>query len=77
MVAGVTLMIALIIFFLYKQLLFTTFQTEVAEVYGVRTQWVDTMFALILAAALIASMQILGVTLIAAALIIPAITADY
>jgi manganese/iron transport system permease protein/iron/zinc/copper transport system permease protein len=76
-VAGVTLMIALIIFFLYKQLLFTTFQTEVAEVYGVRTQWVDTMFALILAAALIASMQILGVTLIAAALIIPAITADY
>ncbi len=74
-VAGVTLMIAVIIFFLYKQLLFTTFHAEVAEVYGVRTQWVDTLFALILAAALIASMQILGVTLIAAALIIPAITA--
>jgi ABC-type Mn2+/Zn2+ transport system permease subunit len=74
-VAGVTLMIAVIIFFLYKQLLFTTFQSEVAEVYGVKTEWVDTMFALILAAALIASMQILGVTLIAAALIIPAITA--
>ena len=74
-VAGVTLMIATIIFFLYKQLLFTTFQSEVAEVYGVRTQWVDTLFALVLAAALIASMQILGVTLIAAALIIPAITA--
>jgi ABC-type Mn2+/Zn2+ transport system permease subunit len=74
-VAGVTLMIAAIIFFTYKQLLFTTFQAEVAEVYGVKTQWVDTLFALILAAALIASMQILGVTLIAAALIIPAITA--
>jgi ABC-type Mn2+/Zn2+ transport system permease subunit len=74
-VAGVTLMIAVIIFFMYKQLLFTTFQPEVAEIYGVKTQWVDTLFALILAAALIASMQILGVTLIAAALIIPAITA--
>ncbi len=74
-VAAVSLMIAAIIFFMYKQLLFTTFQAEVAEVYGVKTQWVDTMFALILAAALIASMQILGVTLIAAALIIPAITA--
>jgi manganese/iron transport system permease protein/iron/zinc/copper transport system permease protein len=74
-VAGVTLMIATIIFFIYKQLLFTTFQSEVAEVYGVKTQWVDTLFALILAATLIASMQILGVTLIAAALIIPAITA--
>jgi len=36
---------------------------------------VDTFFSLILAAALIASMQILGVTLIAAALVIPAISA--
>jgi manganese/iron transport system permease protein/iron/zinc/copper transport system permease protein len=74
-VLGVSLLIAIVIFFLYKQLLFTTFQSEVAEVYGVRTQWVDTLFALVLAATLIASMQILGVTLIAAALIIPAITA--
>src|SRR6266849_8868490 len=74
-VLGVSLLIAVAIFFIYKQLLFTTFQTEVAEIYGVKTQWVDTMFALVLAATLIASMQILGVTLIAAALIIPAITA--
>ena len=74
-VAGVTLMVAVIIFFLYKQLLFTTFDAEVAQIYGVKTEWVDTLFALVLAAALIASMQILGVTLIAAALVIPAITA--
>jgi ABC-type Mn2+/Zn2+ transport system permease subunit len=74
-VAGVTLMIAAIVFFLYKQLLFTTFDADVARVYGIRTDWVDTLFALILAAALIVSMQILGVTLIAAALVIPAITA--
>src|SRR5260221_718385 len=73
-VVGVSLMIATAIFFMYKQLLFTTFQSEVAEVYGIKTQWVDTMFALLLAATLIISMQILGVTLIAAALIIPAIT---
>ncbi|MBI1876872.1 MAG: metal ABC transporter permease [Chloroflexi bacterium] len=74
-VAGVTLMVTAIIFFFYKQLLFTTFDAEVAQVYGVKTEWVDTLFALVLAAALIASMQILGVTLIAAALVIPAITA--
>jgi ABC-type Mn2+/Zn2+ transport system permease subunit len=74
-VAGVTAMVALVIFIFYKQLLFTTFDAAVAEVYGVRTAWVDTLFALVLAAALIASMQILGVTLIAAALVIPAITA--
>ena len=66
---------ALAILFWYKQLLFTTFDAEVAQVYGVRTEWVDTLFALLLAAAIIASMQVLGVTLIAAALVIPAITA--
>src|SRR5512135_754224 len=74
-VAGVTLIVLVIVFFLYKQLLFTTFDAEVAHIYGVKTEWVDTFFSLILAAALIASMQILGVTLIAAALIIPAISA--
>ncbi|MCE7989890.1 MAG: metal ABC transporter permease [Caldilinea sp. CFX5] len=74
-VAIVTVIVALFIFVLYKQLLFTTFDAEVAQVYGVQTAWIDTLFALVLAAALIASMQILGVTLIAAALVIPAITA--
>ena len=74
-VAGVTLLVGALVFFAYKQLLFTTFDTDVAQVYGVRTEWVDTLFALALAAALIASMQILGVTLIAAALVVPAITA--
>ncbi len=74
-VAGVAAAVAIIIFFRYKQFLFTTFDEEVAKVYGVRTEWLDTLFALLLAAALIVSMQILGVTLIAAALIIPAITA--
>ena len=74
-VAVVTLVVMLVIFFMYKQLLFTTFNADVAQVYGVRTEWVDTLFSLVLAAALIASMQILGVTLIAAALVIPAITA--
>lgn len=74
-VAAVTVMVVGIIFFCYKQLLFTTFDPGVAGIYGVRTGWVDTIFALALAATLIASMQILGVTLIAAALVVPAITA--
>ena len=74
-VSAVTLAVIIIIFFMYKQLLFTTFDSEVAQVYGVKTEWVDTLFSLVLAASLIVSMQILGVTLIAAALVIPAITA--
>ena len=74
-VAIVTLIVIIMIFFMYKQLLFTTFDSDVAQVYGVKTEWVDTLFSLALAAALIVSMQILGVTLIAAALVIPAISA--
>ncbi|MCI0393777.1 MAG: metal ABC transporter permease [Chloroflexi bacterium] len=74
-IAGVTALVALIVFVLYKQLLFTTFDAEVAQVYGISTGWVETWFALALAAAIIASIQILGVTMIAAALVVPAITA--
>ncbi|MDK1082114.1 MAG: metal ABC transporter permease [Anaerolineae bacterium] len=74
-IAAVTTMVVLVIFVLYKQLLFTTFDSEVAQVYGVPTAWVETWFALVLAATIIASIQILGVTMIAAALVIPAITA--
>jgi manganese/iron transport system permease protein/iron/zinc/copper transport system permease protein len=74
-VGGVTLLVSAAVFLAYKQLLFTTFDPQVAQVYGVPTAWIDTLFALALAAAIIASMQILGVTLIAAALVVPAITA--
>ncbi len=74
-IAGIALLVVALIVVLYKQLLFTTFDVSVAQVYGVRTSWVETLFALALAATLIGSMQILGVTLIAAALVVPAITA--
>ena len=74
-IAIITVLIAAVIFFMYRQLLFTTFDSDVAQVYGVQTAWVETVFALVLAAALIAALQILGVTMIAAALVIPAITA--
>ncbi|MDQ3856064.1 MAG: metal ABC transporter permease [Chloroflexota bacterium] len=74
-VAAVSLLVGAVIFCCYRQLLFLAFDPDVAPVYGVKTGWVDTLFALALAATIIASMQILGVTLIAAALVIPAITA--
>jgi ABC-type Mn2+/Zn2+ transport system permease subunit len=73
-IAGVTGLVILAILVLYKQLLFTTFDPEVAQVHGIATAWVETWFSLILAATIIAAIQILGVTMIAAALVIPAIT---
>jgi manganese/iron transport system permease protein/iron/zinc/copper transport system permease protein len=61
-----------VIFFAYRPLLFVTFDPEVAEASGVNTARVDALLMLVLAAAILATMRILGVTLIAATLVIPA-----
>lgn len=61
--------------FFYRRFLFLTFDSEVAEVFGLRTGRLDALFSLLLAASIIASMQVLGVTLIAAALVIPPVSA--
>jgi manganese/iron transport system permease protein/iron/zinc/copper transport system permease protein len=74
-IAGVLLLTAAAVFFFYKQLLFLTFDGEVAPIYGVRTGWLDSLFALVLAATIIASIRIMGVTLIAASLVIPPVIA--
>jgi ABC-type Mn2+/Zn2+ transport system permease subunit len=71
----VALLAVAVILLLYKQLLFSAFDEEVAQVTGVRTRTIQLVFALILALAILASMQVLGVTLIAAAIVIPAATA--
>jgi manganese/iron transport system permease protein/iron/zinc/copper transport system permease protein len=67
-IAGLTILL------LYKPLLFSTFDEEVAQVSGVPTRKVRLLFSCILAIAVLASVQVLGVTLIAAAIVIPATT---
>ena len=74
-VAAVTLGVALFIVLFYKRLLFMTFDPEVAPIYGVNVGLVDTLFALAMAATIVASINVVGVTLIAATLVIPATTA--
>jgi ABC-type Mn2+/Zn2+ transport system permease subunit len=73
--AGVALLVGVAVFFAYRQLLFMTFDPEVAPLYGVPHAWVDALLSLILAATLIASIQVLGVTMVAAIIVIPAVTA--
>ena len=63
------------IFLGYKYLLFTTFDPEVAQYHGLPTRWIDTLFTLILAAVIVVSLQVLGVTMIAAAIVIPPVSA--
>ena len=68
-VAGVIFVIG------YKHFLFAAFEPEVAGFYGVPTGWTDTVFSLVLAATVVASLKVLGVTMIAAAIVIPPIIA--
>ena len=67
--------VALLVFFQYKPLLFTTFDPEVAPAYGIGRWRTDAVLSLALATAIIVTMNILGVTLIAAAIVIPATVA--
>jgi len=73
--AIVTVATALVVFFCYRPLLFSTFDPEVAEVSGVPTARVDALFTLVLAASILTTMNVLGVTLVAATLVIPAVVA--
>jgi len=74
-IAMVVLVSSLLIFIFYRQFLFTTFDSEVARIYGVPVDWIERLFSLILAAVIIVSMQVMGVTMIAAGIIMPAVTA--
>lgn len=66
---------AIALFFLYKSLMFLTFDHNGAQAFRVRVGLIDTLFSLLLAATIIVSLQIMGVTLIAALLVIPPSTA--
>ena len=74
-IAAVGLLVVVTIFFAYRQLLFTTFDPEVAEASGINTARIDALLMAILALSILATMQVLGVTLIAATLVIPATVA--
>lgn len=75
LVIAVALFTAAVVLVAYRSLLFTTFDPEVAEVSGVNVSRVDAMMMLLLSFAILASMKVLGVTLIAAALVVPAVIA--
>ena len=74
-ILGMIVLVGVMLFIYWKQLVFITFDRDVAGSYGVSVSWVDAVFALVLAATVVASLQVLGVTLIAAALVIPPVVA--
>ena len=73
--AAVTGAVAVVLFVAYKHFLFTTFDGDVAQFYGVPTGWVEAAFSLVLAGTIVVSLQVLGVLLIAGATVIPPVSA--
>ena len=59
----------------FRPLLFMTFDRDVASVSGVSTKWLDAGLMLVLSLAVLATMKVLGVTLVAATLVTPAAVA--
>ncbi|WP_025039575.1 metal ABC transporter permease [Nitrosospira briensis] len=75
-VIGLVTVAAMIsMFFMYRPLLFSTFDNEAARIFGIKTGTVQLAFSILLTLSIIASMNVVGVTMIAATLIAPAMTA--
>lgn len=67
--------VGLLMFLWWKPLLFLTLDPEAAVAFGVPRSRVEVVFSIMLAATVIVSLQVVGVTLIAATLVIPPVTA--
>jgi ABC-type Mn2+/Zn2+ transport system permease subunit len=74
-IAGVSVAALGLVLLYYKEFLYATFDQESARVFGVPTARAEALLALLLAAVVIASLQVIGVTMLAAAVVTPAITA--
>jgi len=72
LVAGLTLVV---VFLRYRALLFATFDPDVAEVSGVKVVVIDALLMVTLSLGILATLNIVGVTLVAAMLVIPPVTA--
>ncbi len=64
---------AIMVFTNYRSLLFTTFDPEVADVSGVRVGRTEALLMVILSLAILVTLTVIGVTLVAAMLVIPAV----
>jgi len=72
---AVTAFTVLVVFARYRALLFATFDPEVADVSGVPVARTDALLMLVLSLSILATLSIIGVTLVAATLVIPAVVA--
>jgi ABC-type Mn2+/Zn2+ transport system permease subunit len=75
LLAGALAFAAAVFTVLYRAFLFSTFDPEVADVSGVPVRRMDALLMLVLSVSILATLKIIGVTLVAATLVIPAVVA--
>ena len=61
--------------FFFHELLFVAYDEEIARAYGHRVAWLDRLLLVLLAAAVVVGVRLVGVLLIEALLVVPAATA--
>jgi manganese/iron transport system permease protein/iron/zinc/copper transport system permease protein len=72
---AVAVLTLLMVVFRYRALMFTTFDPDVAEASGVNVSRTDAMLMIVLSLTILATLTVIGVTLVAAMLVIPAVVA--
>ena len=75
MLIGVSAATGAFVFFRYRSLLFTTFDPDVAAASGVNVSRIEAILMLLLSLSILATLTVIGVTLVAAMLVIPAVVA--
>ena len=72
---AVSVLTAAFVFLRYRALLFSTFDPEVAAVSGVNVTRIEAALMVVLSLAILTTLTVIGVTLVAAMLVIPAVIA--
>lgn len=76
-IAGLGVVVIALLLLLSKELLFISFDEEVAQVDGLPVQMINYLFLVILAVTIVIGTKLIGLTLISALLIIPGATAVF
>jgi manganese/iron transport system permease protein/iron/zinc/copper transport system permease protein len=71
----VAVLTVVVVFFRYRALLFATFDPDVADVSGVNVVVTDSVLMVVLSLSILATLNIVGVTLVAAMLVVPPVVA--
>ena len=74
-IATVFLLVAAFILLFYKNLVLMTFNEDIARISGVKIELMSGIFAVLAAMTIVITMRVVGLLLISALLVIPAITA--